>query len=102
MVAERGGSIVGSLALAMNRYWYGPDLYFYDVWFFVDEAHRDGEAYQMLLEGAARLSDETRLAVLLTINNPRRRRVPHTRAERIGASLRYLPNGMAVQIGAHE
>lgn len=99
MLAEKGGAIVGSLALMPADYWYGPDLYFFDVWFFVSADHRDGEAYQILLDGAARLSDETKLAVLLTVNNPRRRRLPHTRAERVGASMRYLPNGMALQIG---
>jgi hypothetical protein len=102
IVHDAEGAIIGSLGLLPVPYWYAQGHHFLEIWCYVQPPHRDGRAFELMLAEATKLSDETGLAVSITLHNPRRRRIPHTRAEHIGAALRYLPNGASILIpGAH-
>jgi hypothetical protein len=93
IVALKGNKIVGSLGLYHTELWYADDSVLSELWFYITPEERDGPALQALLAELAKLCDELGAIAEIKINNPHRKRVPHTRLERIGAALSYQPSG---------
>lgn len=91
--AERDGELVGSIGLYETDVWYADSTILVEQWAYVSPAERDGEALRFLLNVVARTADALGSFVNVNINNPHRKRVPHTRLERIGAALSYQPSG---------
>lgn len=91
-----GPELAGVLSLYEDGYWWSHDTHLTDKGLFIYPDYRDGEAFAVLMEAAARTSDDLGLPVFITVFNGRRKRGGRSKWERVGATLGYDNRGATI------